>query len=67
MTEVTNKSRHPVQVMVRSTSKTRAFHTTVIPGIGKGKNVVKWPDEIITDQIRQLAQDGHLTLRETND
>ena len=67
MIEVKNKTRQPVQVMVRSATKNRAFHTTVIPGMGKGKNVREWPEELITDQIRQLERDGLLALKETND
>jgi hypothetical protein len=67
MIEVKNKTRHPVQVMVRATRQNHAFHTTVIPGIGKGKNVRRWPEELITEQIRRLEKEGLLALKETND
>ena len=67
MIEVKNKTRQPVQVMVRSATKNRTFNTTVIPGMGKGKNVRRWPEELITDQMRHLEREGFLVLRTTHD
>jgi hypothetical protein len=67
MITITNLQRSPLQLMVRSNKKTRDFNTKVLPGLGRGMNTCKLPEERITDQIRRLEKDGFLTLKETTD
>jgi hypothetical protein len=47
MIEIKNKTRGPVQLVVRSKLAPRAFTTLNIPGIGNSKNVVFVEDERI--------------------
>ena len=59
MIEVTNKTSGPLQLIVRSRKVARGFTTLVIPGRGKGKNVLLLEDELKTEYIDRLE---HLQL-----
>ena len=63
MIEITNKQRSPVQVLVRSKKKLRAFTTLIIPGRGAGKNVVVIADEDATDYIGKIEDIGLISTR----
>lgn len=51
MIEVKNKTRSPVQLLIRSRKAPRAFTTLNIPGVGKGKNVILLEDERVIPEI----------------
>ncbi len=57
MIEVKNKSRSPVQLVVRSRTAPRAFTTLIVPGIGAGKNVIYIEDEKMTDVITRVEKE----------
>lgn len=57
MLELTNRTKGPLQVMVRSRRKVDTFTTLTIPGVGSGKNVVLIEDERITENIERLRRD----------
>lgn len=62
--EVRNKTRSPVQLMVRSGKQPRSFTTLIIPGIGIGKNVRLIQDErVVTDSIERLEKSGLISTR----
>lgn len=63
MIEVKNKSRSPVQIIVRSRKAPRAFTTLIIPGIGKGKNVRLIADELKTEYIDRVEKMGLISTK----
>jgi len=64
MIEVKNKTRGPVQLVVRSRLAPRAFTTLNIPGIGKGKNVVLIEEErIISEILERVEKTGMIATR----
>jgi len=63
MIEVTNKKKHPVQLVVRSRKAPRAFTTLNVPGVGGGKNVVRLEDELHTEYIDRLQKMGLVSVR----
>lgn len=65
MLEITNKTKSPLQLMLRSRKKVNGFGLTVLPGMGKGKNKIVIRDEEMTPQIQSLRDLKLLTIRET--
>ena len=63
MIEIKNKSRSPVQLVVRSRRSPRDFTTLIIPGVGKGHNVRYIPDELVTDVIERVERMGLISTR----
>lgn len=63
MLEITNRQRHPVQLIVRSRRATKSFTTLNIPGIGKGKNIYFLEDERSTDYIDRAEKSGLISIR----
>lgn len=60
MIEITNITRGPVQVMVRSGSAPRSFTTLIIPGIGAGNNVRIIDDEMVTPEMKRVEKEFKL-------
>jgi hypothetical protein len=56
MFEIKNKTRGPVQLVVRSKKSPRSFTTLIIPGVGKGKNVRLISDESMTDYVIRVEK-----------
>lgn len=63
MIEITNTQRSPIQVVVRSKKKLRAFTTQVIPGRGSGNNKIVIEDEAYTDYIQMVENYGLISTR----
>jgi len=63
MIEITNTQTGPIQIVVRSKRKLRAFTTIVIPGRGSGKNKVVIEDEAATDYIQLVENYGLISTR----
>ena len=64
MIEVKNKTKGPVQLVVRSKLAPKAFATLVIPGIGASKNVVTIADEmIVPDILERVEKTGMIATR----
>jgi len=63
MIEVRNKSRSPVQLIVRSRKAPRAFTTLNLPGVGAKNNVCLLEDEKVTEYIDRLEQKGLISTR----
>ena len=64
MIEITNKSRSPVQLVIRSTRATNTFTCLNIPGIGAGKNVYLLADERKTEYVDRAEADGLISTRQ---
>ena len=63
MIEIKNKTKSPVQLVVRSKKGPREFTTLIIPGVGIGKNVRVIPDEWATDVIERVEKMGLISTR----
>ena len=51
MWKITNKTRGPVQLMIRSRRVPKGMTAWNIPGMGAGKNVVYLEDELKTSYV----------------
>lgn len=63
MIEIKNKSRSPVQLIVRSRKAPRSFTTLIVPGIGKQKNIRLIEDELVTEYISRVEKMGLIETR----
>lgn len=63
MIEIKNKTKGPVQLVVRSRKAPHAFTTLIIPGIGKQKNVRLIEDELKTEYIDRVEKMGLISTR----
>lgn len=63
MIEVRNKTKGPVQIMVRSRTASQAFTTLIIPGVGKGNNVKYITDEQATEYIDRVEKLGFISTK----
>lgn len=63
MIEIKNKSKSPIQIVVRSRKAPRAFTTLIVPGIGKGNNVRLIQDEAFTEYIERVEKMGLIATR----
>jgi len=63
--EITNKSRGPISIMVRSRTgpSPRKFSILVIPGYGAGKNVIRIFEELRTEHIDMLERERLITVK----
>jgi hypothetical protein len=71
MIEIKNKTRSPVQLVIKSKKAPKSFTTLNIPGIGSGKNVYLLEDERNTEYVERVEKMGlistrHITKRELN-
>jgi hypothetical protein len=63
MIEITNRTAGPVQLIVRSRKRTRAFTTLIVPGRGSGNNVKVIEDELHTEYIDRAEGFGLISTR----
>lgn len=63
MIEITNKTKAPVQVIVRSRRRAREFTVLNIPGRGAGKNTFLLADERKTPYIDRVEKMGFITTK----
>jgi len=71
MIEIKNKTRGPVQILIRSRKSPRAFTTLNVPGVGAGNNTYMLEDERNTEYVDRAEKMGlistrHLTKKELN-
>jgi hypothetical protein len=71
MIEIRNKTRGPVQLVIKSKKAPKAFTTLNIPGIGAGNNTYLLEDERNTEYVERAEKMGlistrHLTKKELN-
>ena len=71
MIEIKNKTKGPVQVLIRSRKSPKSFTTLNIPGIGSGRNTYLMEDERNTEYVDRAEKIGlistrHLTKKELN-
>lgn len=63
MIEIKNKTRSPVQIVIKSLKKPKSFTCLNVPGIGAGKNVYYLEDERKTDYVDRAEQIGLISTR----
>ena len=63
MIEIRNKERGPIQLVVRSRTRPKAFTTLIVPGVGQNKNVILIEDEKTTDYVDRAEKSGHISIR----
>jgi len=63
MIEIKNKTRSPVQLLVRSRKSPRSFTTLNVPGVGAGNNVYILEDERNTEYVERAEQMGLISTR----
>lgn len=66
MIEITNRTKGPIQLVVKSMSKNRkgkAISVVNIPGIGAGKNVYLLEDERHTEYVDWAEAKGFIKQR----
>lgn len=71
MIEIKNKTRGPIQVLIRSRKSPKSFTTLNIPGVGSGRNTYLMEDERNTEYVDRAEKLGlistrHLTKKELN-
>jgi hypothetical protein len=71
MIEIKNKTKSPIQLVIRSRKAPKAFTTLNIPGVGAGKNTYLLEDERNTEYVERAEKLGlistkHLTKKELN-
>lgn len=66
MIEITNKTKGPIQLIIKSKDKLRSFETLIIPGLGKNKNKKVIADELYTEYIGRARQNGLISFRVLN-
>lgn len=71
MIEIKNKTKSPVQILIRSRKAPKSFTTLNVPGIGAGNNVYLLEDERSTEYVERAEQMGlistrHITKKELN-
>jgi hypothetical protein len=71
MIEIKNKTRGPVQVLIRSRKSPKSFTTLNIPGLGSDRNTYLLEDERNTEYVERAEKLGlistrHLTKKELN-
>lgn len=63
MIEIKNKTRGPVQILIRSRRSPKAFTTLNVPGIGAGNNVYLLEDERTTEYVERAEKIGLISTR----
>lgn len=71
MIEIKNKTKGPVQVLIRSRRSPKSFTTLNVPGVGSGRNTFLIEDERSTEYVERAEKMGlistrHLTTKEMN-
>lgn len=71
MIEIKNKTKGPVQLLIRSRKSPRSFTTLNVPGVGAGNNTYLIEDERSTEYVERAEQMGlistrHITKKDLN-
>ena len=54
MKKITNRTKGPISIMVKSKKSPRSFTTLPIPGLGSGKNFIYLEEERFTEYINRM-------------
>lgn len=63
MIEIKNKTRSPIQIVIRSKKSPKSFTTLNIPGIGAGNNTYYLEDERNTEYVERAEKMGLISIK----
>lgn len=63
MIEIKNRTKSPVQILIRSRKAPKSFTTLNVPGIGAGKNTYLLEDERKTEYVDRAEKLGLISTR----
>lgn len=63
MIEIKNKTKGPVQILIRSRKSPKSFTTLNVPGIGAGNNTYLLEDERSTEYVERAEKIGLISTR----
>lgn len=63
MIEIKNKTRSPVQILIRSRKSPKAFTTLNVPGVGAGNNIYLLEDERSTEYVERAEKMGLISTK----
>ena len=63
MIEIKNKTKSPVQILIRSKKSPKSFTTLNVPGVGAGNNTYLLEDERSTEYVERAEQMGLISTR----
>lgn len=63
MIEIKNKTKGPIQIMVRSRTAPKSFTTQIVKGIGSGQHICYIEDEKKTDYIDEIEKKGLISVK----
>lgn len=64
MIEIKNKTKSPIQLVIRSRKAPRSFTTLNIPGLGAGNNTYLLEDERNTEYVERAEKLGLISTRQ---
>jgi len=64
MIEIKNRTRSPVQILIRSRRSPKAFTTLNVPGVGAGNNIYLLEDERKTEYVDRAEKLGLISTRQ---
>ena len=64
MIEIKNRTRGPVQILIRSRRSPKAFTTLNVPGVGAGNNTYMLEDERKTEYVDRAEKLGLISTRQ---
>jgi hypothetical protein len=64
MIEIKNKTKSPVQILIRSRRSPKAFTTLNVPGVGAGNNIYMLEDERKTEYVDRAEKLGLISTRQ---
>lgn len=63
MIEIRNKQRFPVPLVLKSKTHPKGITNKILPGIGKGNNVINIEDELYTSYIDEAEKRGWISIK----
>jgi hypothetical protein len=63
MIEIKNKTKSPVQLVIRSRRSPKSFTTLIVPGVGAKKNIYYLEDERTTEYVERAEKLGLISTR----
>lgn len=63
MVEIRNKQRFPIPLILKSKNYQKGITHKILPGIGKGKNIITIEDELLTAYITEAEKQGLISVK----
>lgn len=63
MIEIRNKQRFPIPLILKSKNYQKGMTHKILPGIGKGNNIITIEDELYTAYIQEAEKRGWISIK----